>query len=149
MDNSRTLTLFRGAMTGGRRNGSGHVDYALARKATLRALAAGRISRFDVCDAHPDLLRAARFCDDRTTDPCPVCDLGPLLLVKYVFSDELPKRENGQVWTRPDVNPLLKLGEARLYTVEVCPDCTWNHLRSQLMLSGGRPVRRGRRASTT
>jgi hypothetical protein len=134
------------------------VDYALARKATLRALHVGRLSRFDVCDAHPDLLRAARYCGEPTSDACPVCERGPLLLVRYAFSDRLPKRENGQVWMRPDVGPLLALGEARLYTVEVCTDCAWNHLRSQLMLSGsspagrspeGRGTGRGRRASTT
>lgn len=125
------------------------MDYSLARKATLRALGAGRLSRFDVCDAHPDLLRAARFCGERTEDPCPICGSGPLHLVRYAFSDAFPKRENGQVWRDPDVAPLARLGDARLYTVEVCMDCSWNHLRSQLMLSGRPPAKRGRRASTT
>lgn len=151
MDNSRTLTLFNGENAAGaavERGRAGHVDYSLARKATLRALTGGRISRMDVCDAHPDLLRAARFCGEKTSDACPVCEHGPLLLVRYAFSDGLSKRENGMVWTNPDVSPLLKLKEAKLYTVEVCPDCAWNHLRSQLLLSG-RPAGRGRRASTT
>lgn len=154
MDNSRTLTLFRGehavgrAVTGGGAGRPGQVDYSLARKATLRALKGGRLSRLDVCDAHPDLLRAARYRGERTSDRCPVCDRGPLVLVRYVFSDGLPKRENGMVWIHDDVGPLLELKEARLYTVEVCADCSWNHLRSQLLLAG-RPARRGRRASTT
>lgn len=122
------------------------VDYTLARKATLRAVQAGHVSRAEVCDAHPDLLRAASYSGERTEQACPVCSAGKLVLVSYVFSDELSKRENGRVWPRDDLAPLLKLREVRLYTVEVCVDCSWNHLRSQLAL--GREDRgRGREAS--
>ncbi len=102
----------------------------------------------DVCDAHPDLLRAARYSGERTSEACPVCEYGPLVLVRYAFSDDFSKRENGMVWSSPDTTPLLKMREARLYTVEVCPDCSWNHLRSQLLLSGS-SKKSGRRASTT
>lgn len=125
----------------GRAGGAGRVDYSLARRATLRAYSAGRVSRFDICDAHPDLLRAARFCGTPTPDPCPICERGPLVLVAYAFSDEFPQRENGRVWAEPDIRPLLKLREARLYTVEVCQECSWNHLRSQIMFAKGRTRR--------
>ena len=37
-----------------------HVDYALARRAVLRDLRTGKRARLDVCDAQPELLRAAR-----------------------------------------------------------------------------------------
>ena len=37
-----------------------HTDYALARRALLRDLERGAVARLDVCDAHPELLRAAR-----------------------------------------------------------------------------------------
>ena len=127
------------------------VDYSLARKAVLRAYHSGRVSRFEICDAHPDLLRAARFCGERTTSPCPVCDYGPVFLVSYLFSDELSKQENGRVWKHGDLAPLMKFREARLYTVEVCTDCSWNHVRSQLWVGRGgraRRVRPGRRATT-
>jgi hypothetical protein len=137
---------------GGRlgQSGGSNVDYSLARRAALIALKAGHVSKLELCDAHPDLLRAARSYGEQTTTPCPVCDAGPLALVSYVFSDELPKRENGMVWTRGDLAPLLKFREVRLYTVEVCVDCSWNHLRSQVAVGHGRrrPARRGRRAST-
>lgn len=122
------------------------MDYSLARRATIRAVRGGRLSRMEVCDAHPDLLRAASYSGEVTTDPCPVCEQGALVLVKYVFSDALPKRDNGMVWTGPDVSRLLELPEARIYTVEVCPDCSWNHLRTQLALTGRA---RKRNASTT
>jgi hypothetical protein len=118
------------------------VDYSLARKATLRAFHGGRLSRYDICDAHPDLIRAARYCGEHTTDACPICERGPVVLVSYVFSDELSKAENGMVWDRKNLNPLLSYREARLYTVEVCPDCSWNHVRSQVVVGHGRTSRR-------
>ncbi|MGH2758253.1 MAG: DUF5318 family protein [Actinomycetota bacterium] len=138
-------------MPGGRLVGTGssHVDYSLARRSVLVAFRSGRVSRLDICDAHPDLIRAARSMGEATTLQCPICDTGSLVLVSYVFSDELPKRENGRTWPRDDLAPLLKLGEVRLYTVEVCPGCSWNHLRSQLTMGRGRRrARRGSRAST-
>ncbi len=38
----------------------GRVEYQLARNAVVREFHRGRLSRLDVCDAHPELLRAAR-----------------------------------------------------------------------------------------
>ena len=132
--------------------GAPRVDYSLARKAVLRAFHGGRLSRYDICDAHPDLIRAANYCGESTGDACPICERGPVVLVSYVFSDELPKTENGKVWDRKNLNPLLAFREARLYTVEVCPDCSWNHVRSQVVVGNGRSARRapkrGRRATT-
>lgn len=131
--------------------GGSNVDYSLARRAVLIAYKSGQVSRLEICDAHPDLLRAARSMGEATTVPCPVCDSDDLVLVSYAFSDDLPKRENGSVWPRGDLAPLLKFREVRLYTVEVCPACSWNHLRSQVTVGHGRArrsTRRGRRAST-
>jgi hypothetical protein len=131
--------------------GRAHVDYSLARRSILLAYRSGQVSRLELCDAHPDLLRAARSGGEPANAECPICESDQLALVSYVFSDELPKRENGQVWSGDDLDPLLKFREARLYTVEVCPDCSWNHLRTQTTFGHGRtrrPARRGRRAST-
>lgn len=139
-------------LAGGLNSSSGsHVDYSLARRAVLIAYRSGQVSRLEICDAHPDLLRAARHAGEVTTSGCPVCEKGKLVLVSYVFSDELPKRENGKVWPRGDLAPLLKFREVRLYTVEVCQECSWNHVRSQVVVGHGRgrrAARRGRRAST-
>ncbi len=131
--------------------GGSHVDYSLARRAVLLAYRSGQVSKLELCDAHPDLVRAAKSVGEPIEASCPVCDSPDLALVSYVFSDELPKRENGMVWPREDLAPLLKFREVRLYTVEICPDCSWNHLRSQVTLGQGRArrtARRGRRAST-
>jgi hypothetical protein len=132
-------------------SGGSHVDYSLARRSVLLAYRSGQVSRLELCDAHPDLMRAARSMGEAIDGACPICDSSGLVLVSYVFSDELPKRENGAVWPRTDLAPLLKFREVRLYTVEVCPDCAWNHLRSQVTVGRGgarRTARRGRRAST-
>jgi len=123
------------------------VDYSLARRAVLREYHSGQVSRFEICDAHPDLLRAARYTGEKTSDPCPICDGGPLLLIAYAFSDAFPKGENGKVWPRSDIAQLLKLGDARLYTVEVCLDCSWNHLLSQVAVGGRSRAKRPRRVS--
>lgn len=132
------------------KTGGGRVDYSLARRATLQAFKGGRTSRMEICDAHPELLRAARSTGEPADAACPVCEAKALVLVSYVFSDELPKRENGAVWPRGDLAPLLKFREVRVYTIEVCVECSWNHLLSQVTVGHGgrRSARRGRRAST-
>ena len=40
--------------------GRRHVDYVLARRSVLRDLRSGRLERSEVCDAHPELIRAGR-----------------------------------------------------------------------------------------
>jgi hypothetical protein len=107
-----------------------HVDYALARRAVLRDLRAGRLDRDDVCDAHPELLRAGRHIGSPAPTPCPICGRHNLRLVSYVYGDALA-RANGRCITSP--NELDRLGAAHeeftRYVVEVCLDCHWNHLQ--------------------
>lgn len=104
-------------------------DYELARRAVLRDLATGRINRGDVCDAHPELLRAARNVGEPVGKPCPVCKGKHLYYVSYVYGDRL-RHANGTALSRPD--ELKKLAkehdEFDRYVVEVCTDCYWNHL---------------------
>jgi Family of unknown function (DUF5318) len=49
------------------------VDYGLARRATLASVSAGQTTVADVCDAHPYLLRAAKFHGEPTGTNCPIC----------------------------------------------------------------------------
>src|SRR5580658_5187959 len=49
------------------------VEYGLARRATLASVYGGRTTVTDVCDAHPYLLRAAKFHGEPTEDRCPIC----------------------------------------------------------------------------
>src|ERR1700688_3600031 len=70
-------------------------DYALARRAVLRAFRTGALPRLDVCDAHPELMRAAQNIGVVINDQCPVCGESNLRLVKYVYGDKL-KQANGR-----------------------------------------------------
>lgn len=105
------------------------VDYRLARRSSLRALRRGELHVNDLCDAHPELLRAARNIGEEILDVCPVCSHDTLRRVRYVFGDEL-KANSGRV-----VYPLEWLKELAsshdqftCYEVEACLDCAWNHL---------------------
>ena len=93
---------------------------------------AGALTRLDVCDAHPELMRAAQNIGADIDDECPVCGETNLRLVKYVYGDKL-KQANGRAISNNA--ELRKLGascdEFACYDVEVCLDCRWNHLRRQ------------------
>ena len=107
-------------------------DYALARRAVLRDFRSGALTRLDVCDAHPELMRAAEHIGVDIHDDCPVCGEPNLRLVSYVYGEKL-KQANGRAIS--DTKELKKLGascdEFACYDVEVCLDCRWNHLRRQ------------------
>ena len=77
-----------------------HVDYALARRAVLRDLRRGAVTRLDVCDAHPELLRAARNVGEPAPHGCPICGSERVRYVSYVYGDTL-KQANGRCITYP------------------------------------------------
>jgi hypothetical protein len=111
------------------------VDYALARRATLRDVRRGVVDRLDVCDAHPELLRAARHVGERSGMPCPVCKGSDLRYVRYAYGEKL-RQANGRLVQSDE--ELHRLGERHeeftLYVVEVCLACSWNYLvRSYLL----------------
>ena len=116
---------------------SGDIDYRLARNAVVSDLKRGRMSRLDVCDAQPELLRAARNVGTSTGEDCPVCEDAKLVLVSFAFGPRLPA--SGRCLTTEQ--ELAKLSqrssELACYVVEVCPDCSWNHL-AKMFLVGGR-----------
>lgn len=116
----------RGAPTGGF---SGIVDFRLARNAVVKEYKRGRLSRLDVCDAHPELLRNAAHCGSPSPDDCPICEKpGQLVLVTYVFGSRLPP--SGRCIISPGELAKLNKGTRELaaYVVEVCTICNWNHL---------------------
>ena len=112
----------------------GQVDYRLARRAVLAEYRRGRLSRLDVCDAHPELMRAARNVGEATERPCPICTEADVVLVSFAFGSRLPP--HGRCIS--DRRELARLSDRRdqvaCYVVEVCPECAWNHLiRSYLL----------------
>jgi hypothetical protein len=106
----------------------GVVDYTLRKRSLLRDVRAGMLSVTDICDAHPELMRAARHVGELTKRDCPICEKDKLVLLAYVYGDDL-KAENGRVWS---IDTGLKLAAAHkgscCYVVEVCRTCEWNHL---------------------
>jgi len=121
-----------------------------ARRATLASVYSGRTTVTDVCDAHPYLLRAAKFHGEPTDERCPICRKTKLTHVTYVYGDELGQYEGRVKKTRELAEMAAEYGEFRVYVVEVCQSCGWNHLASSYVLGTGEPaVRRRRRARSS
>ncbi len=110
------------------------VDYSLQRRALLRAVYAGRVDAYEVCDASAYLKSAARFHGEATDLSCPVCRRDNLTLVRYIYGDEL-KASAGQARSVAELDMLaVTLSEFQVYVVEVCRGCGWNHLIEQYSL---------------
>lgn len=110
------------------------VDYSLQKRALLREVRSGRVSVYEVCDASPYLKSAARFHGERTDERCPICRREHLTYVHYIYGDEL-KQSAGQARTRAELPSLaMTLREFKVYVVEVCQGCGWNHLVEHFLL---------------
>lgn len=107
----------------------GSIDYRLARNAVISEFRKKRLSRTDVCDAHPELVRAARALGAPTPEECPICEAAELVHVTYAFGERLPSHGRC-VADLPELARLARTGAGELacYVVEVCPACSWNHL---------------------
>jgi hypothetical protein len=113
------------------------VDYTLARRAALAELRSGHRTKADACDAHPYLLRAAKYHGEPTDKRCPVCRSQMLTHVTYVYGDELG-RYAGRVKATDELATMAtEYGEFRVYVVEVCQGCAWNHLTVSYVLGHG------------
>ncbi len=124
----------RGALPAG---STGVVDFRLARNAVVKEYKKGRLSRHDVCDAHPELLRNALHCSRPSTDECPICETpGELVLVTYVFGTGLPA--SGRCILSGQELGRLEKGARELagYVVEVCRTCSWHHLTRSFPVGG-------------
>src|SRR3981081_3805001 len=104
------------------------VDYGLARRAKLASVYAGHTTVTDVCDAHPYLLRAAKFHGEPTEARCPICRKAKLTHVTYVYGDELGQYE-GRVKRGPELDEMAaEYGEFQAYVVAVCQRWPWHAL---------------------
>jgi hypothetical protein len=127
----------RGRGSGGGTGDSGVVDYRLQRQQVIQQFRKGRLSRLDVCDAHPELRRAAAGVGQPTRETCPICEDEKLSLVTYAFGPRLPA--HGRCITKASEIDKLARGRAQVacYVVEVCPACAWNHLTRVFHVGGG------------
>ena len=95
--------------------------------------------REQVCDADPYLLRAAKHHGENTERVCPMCAKSELVHVTYVFGDDLGYF-SGRVKSSTDLPVLAReYGHFRVYVVEVCIKCGWNHLHMSYVLGDGSP----------
>ncbi len=125
----------------------GVIDYRIARRALVRQVTRGVVPVTDVCDAHPELLRAARNVGQATARTCPICRLADdradvaldeadtLRLVTYVFGDDLRRLSGHVVWTREELDDLASRHRSfTAYVIECCLVCGWNHLVESCLL---------------
>lgn len=125
-------------------DGPGEIDYRLARQSVLSEFRKGRIARHEICDAHPELVRAAREVGEPSKLRCPVCDDANVVLVSYVFGPRLPAFGRC-ITSKKELQAIAKRsGEFSCYVVEVCPECAWNHLARTFLLTPARPRRAAR-----
>ena len=120
------------------------VNYALQRRSVLRGLYGGQaFNGFDICDADPYLLRAARFHGTPTDVPCPVCRVTDgretLTHVTYVYGEQLGHIAGSAIDPARLPGMAREYGEFRVYVVEVCTTCHWNHLVTSCVLGDGKP----------
>ncbi len=123
------------------------IDYRLKKEAVLRDYRRGALSRWDICDAHPEIGRIARNVGEPTNILCPVCSQEKLRLLNFVFGDGLDTH-NGRVLPFREALSGLdpRCGEISCHVVEVCIACQWNHLLRSVYISH-RKKRAERRSS--
>ena len=124
----------------GANQAQGTIDYRLARQSVIDSYRRGRLARHEVCDAHPELRRAATQVAEPTKLVCPICADAHVVLVSYVFGPRLPA--HGRCITarsemRAFARQARRGGQFTCYVVEVCPECWWNHLARTFLLGGG------------
>jgi len=123
----------------------GFIDYSLDKRATLLALFRGVV---DACDADPYLMRAAKYHGDKADRKCPVCKKDSLVELRYTFGDQLGQF-SGRIKNGDELNEMeSEFGEFSVYVVEVCRDCSWNHLCSTYLLGDGRERKAPRKQRT-
>ena len=123
----------------------GLIDYSLDKRATLLALFRGVV---DACDADPYLMRAAKYHGEKADRKCPVCKKDSLVELRYTFGDQLGQF-SGRIKNGDELNEMeSEFGEFSVYVVEVCRECSWNHLCSTYLLGDGRERKAPRKQRT-
>ena len=108
----------------------------MARRMLINEVRRGRVPLEHVCDAHPELIRAAANVGTETSTCCPICEESDLRLVTYVFGPRIgpqgrcvsTAREMSELNSRPE--------ELNAYVVEACVECRWHHLLRVLPIGG-------------
>ena len=121
------------------------VDHTLSRRAAVYDILRTGGFNSDACDADPYLLRAAKWFGEPRGEKCPVCRKIELVDLTYVYSKELGAM-SGYRHPKAEVSELAKnYGVLRVFVVEVCQGCHWNHVVVSYVVGDGIPRRTKRR----
>ena len=132
------MSFHVGAIQGAASGRVGTVDYRLLRQSLVTDYRKGRLAQHEVCDAHPELVRAAREVGEPSSIVCPICEEANVVLVTYVFGPQLPPFGRC-ITTKAELTKLnRRSADLACYVVEVCPACSWNHLAKVFPLGRGR-----------
>lgn len=123
------------------------IDHSLSRRAAVLDILRTGGFNSDACDADPYLLRAAKWHGEPRDEDCPVCHKVQLVDLTYVYSKELGAF-SGRLHPKREISELAKNhGVLRVFTVEVCQGCHWNHIVRSYVVGDGIPRRPKRRPS--
>ena len=121
------------------------VDHTFSRRAAIDEWHRTGGIGSDACDAHPDLVRAARWHGEATDRDCPICADERVVELTYVYGKELGAF-SGRLHPRHEVRALaMEHGVLRVFVVEVCRACHWNHIVTSYVVGDGIPRRPKRR----
>ncbi len=84
----------------------------------------------------------ARNLGRETATECPICEGANLRHVSFAFGPRLPAQ--GRALSQGELGKLSRSrSEIACYVVEVCTECSWNHLLRMFNVGGGsaKPVR--------
>lgn len=129
------MSFTASALTGGGTYRS-IIDHRLERRALINEYRRGRLRQDQVCDAHPELIRAATNVGTETKNPCPICEEQQLRLVTYVFGPRLPPHGKCVTTAREMATLNRRREELSAYIVEACTECHWHHLLRVLPVGG-------------
>jgi hypothetical protein len=115
------------------------IDHSLARREAIYEIRRTGGFHFDGTDTDPYLLRAAAHYGVATDRDCPICTKHKLDELTYVYSKELGYF-SGRIYSKKELIPLsYKYGFLRVFDVEICQGCGWNHLLTSYVLGDGQP----------
>jgi hypothetical protein len=93
-------------------------------------------------------MRAAKYHGEKVDRNCPVCKKASLVEIRYTFGDQLGQF-SGRIKSPEELLEMEKeFGEFSVYIVEVCRECSWNHLCATYLLGDGKDRKPPRRVRT-
>lgn len=115
------------------------IDHSLARRQAIFEIRRTGGWTFDGEDTDPYLLRAAAHYGTPTDRDCPICTKRKVTDLIYVYSRELGYA-SGRARRPSELSGLAKThGFLKIFELEVCEGCGWNHVMTTYLLGDGQP----------